>query len=76
MIYNSGMTATSLHDWLQTPLGRYVLEREHIILDEAMADVFGFNALQASLIEIHALRANRIPNQMMQFCSLTTKTEI
>ena len=58
------MTATSLHDWLQTPLGRYVLEREQIILDEAVADVFGFNALQASLIEIHALRANRIPNQI------------
>lgn len=58
------MTALSLHDWLQTPLGRYVLEREQTILDEAVADVFGFNALQASLTEIQALRANRIPNQV------------
>jgi SAM-dependent methyltransferase len=58
------MADATLHDWLQTPLGAYVLQREQIILDEAVSNVFGFNALQVFLPELEALRANRIPNKI------------
>ncbi|NDU92496.1 MAG: class I SAM-dependent methyltransferase, partial [Ferrovum sp.] len=58
------MTDATLHDWLQTPLGIYALEREQAVLDEAVCNVFGFNALQVFLPELEALRANRIPNKI------------
>ena len=47
--------------WLATPLGRYVLESELKYVDETVADVFGFNALQLGLPEHDFLRASRIP---------------
>lgn len=47
--------------WLQSPLGRRVFTWEQSRLDEAVADVFGFNALQLGLPEYDFLRANRIP---------------
>ena len=47
--------------WLATPLGRYMLERELKYVDETVADVFGYNALQLGLPEHDFLRASRIP---------------
>jgi SAM-dependent methyltransferase len=47
--------------WLATPLGRYLLERELKYVDETVADVFGYNALQLGLPEHDFLRASRIP---------------
>lgn len=47
--------------WMESPLGRYLLERELAYLDEVVADVFGFNALQLGLPEIDLMRASRIP---------------
>ena len=52
-----------LTDWLQTPAGRYVLEWEQDHLDTAVADLFGFHALQLGLPELDALRANRMPHR-------------
>jgi SAM-dependent methyltransferase len=46
--------------WRQTPQGRYVLAWEQERLDAALADVFGFNALQLGMPEQDFLRANRI----------------
>jgi SAM-dependent methyltransferase len=55
-------TAPSTHtEWFAAPLGRYVLERELEYMDGAVADVFGFNALQLGLPEHDYLRASRIP---------------
>jgi SAM-dependent methyltransferase len=51
----------SLYDWLQTPLGAYLLAQEQAYLDEVVADIFGFNALQLGLPEIDFLRNSRIP---------------
>jgi SAM-dependent methyltransferase len=51
----------SLRDWFETPLGRYLLEKEQAYFDEAVADVFGFNAVQLGLESLDFLRANRIP---------------
>lgn len=47
--------------WLATPLGQYALENELRYVDETVADVFGFNALQLGLPEHDFLRASRIP---------------
>src|SRR5471030_2281378 len=47
--------------WLATPLGRYLLDRELKYVDETVADVFGYNALQLGLPEHDFLRASRIP---------------
>ncbi|MDE2622810.1 MAG: methyltransferase domain-containing protein [Betaproteobacteria bacterium] len=58
------MANATLHDWLETPLGSYVLGREQFVLDEAVSNIFGFNALQVFLPELDALRANRIPNKI------------
>jgi SAM-dependent methyltransferase len=51
----------ALHGWLSTPLGSYVLRQERTYLDEAVADIFGFNAVQLGLPEIDFLQASRIP---------------
>lgn len=50
-------------EWLKTPPGRYVLEWEQGYMDIAVADVFGFHALQLGLPELDALRANRMPHR-------------
>ena len=55
------MSTGNLYEWLQTPLGKYVIEREQQYLDEAVADIFGFNAMQISLPQCDFLRASRIP---------------
>ena len=52
-----------LHDFFQTPHGRYLLDWERAQFDRAVADMFGFHALQLGLPEIHALRANRMPHR-------------
>jgi SAM-dependent methyltransferase len=52
-----------LTDWLETPAGAYVLQWEQAHLDTAVADLFGFHALQLGLPELDALRANRMPHR-------------
>ena len=49
--------------WLTTPAGRYLLGWEQDRLDHAVADVFGFHALQLGLPELDGLRANRMPHR-------------
>jgi SAM-dependent methyltransferase len=49
--------------WLQTAPGRYLLEWEQDRLDHAVADAFGFHALQLGLPELDGLRANRMPHR-------------
>ena len=54
-----------LHDWFQTPPGRYLLAWERTQLDLAVADIFGFHALQLGLTELDALAANRMPHRWL-----------
>ena len=49
--------------WLKTPAGQYVLRWEQAQIDTAVADVFGFHALQLGLPELDTLRANRMPHR-------------
>lgn len=54
-----------LAHWLHTPAGRYLLGWEQGELDKAVADVFGFHAMQLGLAELDALRANRMPHRFI-----------
>jgi SAM-dependent methyltransferase len=54
-----------LHDWLQTPAGQYLLDWERVQVDEAVADIFGYHALQLGVPELQGLRANRMPHQWL-----------
>ena len=53
----------SLQDWLKSPAGRLALAWEREQLDQAVADIFGFHALQLGMPELDALRANRMPHR-------------
>lgn len=55
------MTIQGFADWLETPQGRYVVAWEQERLDQIVADIFGFNALQLGLTQVDCLRANRMP---------------
>ena len=54
-----------LPQWLRSPAGRYLLEWEQRHLDPAVADLFGFHALQLGLPQLDALRANRMPHRWL-----------
>ncbi|WP_260590465.1 class I SAM-dependent methyltransferase [Variovorax sp. DXTD-1] len=54
-----------LQDWFATPPGRYLLAWEQAQFDEAVADVFGYHALQLGAAEIEGLRANRMPHRWL-----------
>lgn len=50
--------------WLQSPLGRYLTEREQAMFDRAVSDLFGFNALQVGMPEVDFLQHCRIPHRL------------
>lgn len=52
---------TAATQWLATPPGQYVLAREQAYFDNAVADIFGYHALQLGMEELDLLRASRIP---------------
>ena len=52
------------HEWLASPAGRYVLEWEQTCYDKAVADIFGYVAVQLSLPELDTLRNNRMPSRL------------
>ena len=51
--------------WLQTPPGRQLLAWEQAQVDGAVADLFGFHALQLGLPELDGLQANRMPHRWL-----------
>lgn len=54
-----------LHRWFESPAGRYLLDWEQARYDEAVADLFGYHALQLGMPWLQGLRANRIPHQWL-----------
>ncbi|MEI8327104.1 MAG: methyltransferase domain-containing protein, partial [Betaproteobacteria bacterium] len=54
-----------MHDWLKTPAGLCLLAWESAQYDSAVADIFGFNALQLGLPELDALQVNRMPHRWL-----------
>jgi len=61
MLATAQTAPQSASEWFATPLGRYLIECERNYLDDAVADVFGFNALQLGLPDHDFLHASRIP---------------
>lgn len=53
-----GINATQ---WLTTPSGCHVAAREQQYFDQAVADIFGYHALQLGFEDLDLLRASRIP---------------
>ena len=51
----------TLNDWFSTPPGKYLLECEHALFDQSVADIFGYNAIQLGLPEHDFLRTSRMP---------------
>ena len=54
-----------LQQWLETPAGRYLLEWESAQVDRAVADIFGYHALQLGLPELCGLQDNRMPHRWL-----------
>ena len=54
-----------LPQWLKSPPGQHLLAWEQRHLDHAVADLFGFHALQLGLPQLDALRANRMPHRWL-----------
>ena len=54
-----------LQDWFATPPGRYLLAWERAQLDLAVADIFGFHALQLGLTGLDALATNRMQHRWL-----------
>lgn len=57
------MSIPGLSDWLQTPLGQYVQAWEQEKCDQAVADVFGYFAVQVGMRSVDLLRTNRITHR-------------
>jgi len=49
--------------WFNSTAGRYLRAKEQDLYDTAVADLFGFNALQMGSLQMDLLRNSRIPNQ-------------
>lgn len=52
-----------MQQWFETPAGRYVLAWEQQAFDAAVADIFGYHALQLGLPGFDALAGNRMPHR-------------
>lgn len=53
--------SNNIESWLQSPFGRYVIAHEQRCFDQAVADIFGFNAVQIGFPAQDFLRNSRIP---------------
>jgi len=58
------MAYTGLAQWLSTPRGIYLLAWEKLCVDQVVADIFGFNAVQIGLCGHDYLHANRMPHRL------------
>lgn len=54
--------SSSLADWVDTPLGHYIMAREQAYFDQTVADIFGYYALQIGLPERRFLAQSRVPS--------------
>lgn len=54
-----------LTEWFATAPGQYLLAWEQAQFDLAVADLFGYNAMQLGLPELDALQANRMPHRWL-----------
>ena len=55
----------SLDDWWDTPQGKHALAWEQSRFSAAVADVFGFNAVQLGVPQLDGLATNRMPHRWL-----------
>lgn len=67
---------TGLPEWFQTPPGQYLLGWEQTQFDLAVADLFGYNALQLGLPELQTLRVNRMPHRWLALPETMLSTQV
>lgn len=60
---NKSVSLHSEHEWLNSALGRYLQQEEQVLYDQAVVDLFGFNALQVGCLQMDLLRNSRIANR-------------
>lgn len=53
----------ALPHWLNSVVGQYVQAQEQVLYDQAVVDLFGFNALQMGCFGTNLLRNSRIANR-------------
>ena len=58
-----------MQQWFETPPGRYLLEWERTEFERAVADIFGYHAVQLGLPGLDALAANRMPHRWLALAS-------
>jgi SAM-dependent methyltransferase len=51
--------------WLASTAGQYLQAKEQVLYDQAVVDLFGFNALQMGCAQMELLRNSRIPNRFV-----------
>jgi SAM-dependent methyltransferase len=61
-----------LQDWFESPAGRYLLDWESHQFEQAVADIFGYHALQLGLPALDGLQANRMPHRWLATSVATT----
>jgi SAM-dependent methyltransferase len=54
-----------MHEWFETPPGRYLLDWERAEFDRAVSDIFGYHAVQLGLPELDCLASNRMPHKWL-----------
>lgn len=51
---------TGLEEWFESPIGRYLIEREQAYFDQNVGDVFGYHAVQIGVPSLDFLRTSRM----------------
>ena len=54
-----------MQQWFETPPGKYLLAWEQAEFDRAVADMFGYHAVQLGLPELDTLASNRMPHRWL-----------
>lgn len=67
-----------LQAWLSSTAGQYLQTKEQVLYDQAVVDLFGFNALQMGCAQLELLRNSRIPNRFVasEYATETAKIQI
>ncbi|MFZ4744352.1 MAG: methyltransferase domain-containing protein [Betaproteobacteria bacterium] len=64
-IIETSSVTLAWQQWLGSPAGLYLRKWEQTQLDDVVADLFGYHALQLGTAELAALRANRMPHRWL-----------
>ena len=57
------LESDTFDEWLESPLGRYVVAREQAIYDRVLPDLFGFYALQMGVASMPLLQTSRVTHK-------------